>query len=138
MLRPSFFLSFLLGKRGHGRSDRFPGTVRIISRIFARYVRCIRTEILLIDNTRSIDEEGHNSCRSVIRGPGDQGESLGHPAILIDIVPFTLGGVGSLTGEDPEVVSVKRSVPDGISLGDRFGHDIANRAFLLTGLARPV
>ena len=88
----------LLFKRGSGRFVHWlPRRIRIVCHHLAGYLLGIGTQVLLIDLTVLIDDEGHHSRVAIANRIGNQRESSGHLAID-DIVSGAARRIGSLTG----------------------------------------
>ena len=66
----------------------------------------MRTQIFLIDDTVSIDDEGHHSRRSVFRRISYKGEAAGHRTVD-QIILRPPGRMTSLSIEDAVIVAVK-------------------------------
>jgi len=93
--------------RGNGRFVRWlPRRIRIVRRHRSGYLAGIGTEVLLIDLTVLIDDEGHHSRVAIAGRIGKQRESSGHLA-RDDIAFGATRRVGSLTGQQPVKVAVE-------------------------------
>src|SRR5262245_6751952 len=97
-----------------------------------------RTEILFVDVTVIVDDEGHDAGVAILGGKGDEAEAANHVAAH-DVVHRAAGRVRTLAGQDPEVVAVIRLAgADAIATLGRGGDRFAERAVRLAARGRPV
>src|SRR5229473_1435241 len=84
-----------------------PGGIRVIGGHRLCSLCGVGTQVLLVNGSRFIHDEGHDPRRAVLGGIGNERESPGHHTID-DIALRSARCVRSLAREDPEKITIER------------------------------
>src|SRR5882724_12679196 len=86
-----------------------PGGIRVIRGHRFSKLCGVRTKILFVNRSRSVDNESHHTRRAVLNRVSDEGESCAHLPID-DVFLRSARCMSSLASEDPEHIPIERDM----------------------------